>query len=141
MSWLLAGAIAVATIPFASVAVWWLRSWRTDVRQIQAAAAVARRYGIPEDVVGKHDGHSPEAVTVPELLERAITRGEPLRLAWPEDDADDVPQLMRAFVPDEYPTGVLPRVLVDVPVVTTQHTAKSGCSTDLFRGDRDVHGR
>jgi hypothetical protein len=72
--------------------------------------------------VNKHHGHADNAITVPDLLQRAVASGDPLRLAWQDDG--DAPVMVRGYVKDEYPTAVLPRVpdepAVPLPVMGTE---------------------
>lgn len=72
--------------------------------------------------VNKHHGHAANAVTVPDLLQRAVANGESLRLAWADDDK--APAMVRGYIQDEYPTAVLPRIpeqpAMPLPVLGTE---------------------
>jgi len=54
---------------------------------------------------GDHDGHNPGAVSVAELLTRALAEGRPLRLAWRDDGT--------YIDPDKYPTAEIPAIRDD----------------------------
>lgn len=63
--------------------------------------------------MGRHDrpSHAAERgtlVTVAELLAQAIQDGEPVRLAWPQDDPN-----RQAVTDEEWPTSVMPRIQPD----------------------------
>ncbi len=64
-----------------------------------------------EQVEPAHGRHSVEdagasSISVPELVGRAVERGEAVRLAWPEDDPD-TDDLVTWSGRDERPTGVI----------------------------------
>lgn len=116
---------------FVAAVIWWcVRSGQREQRREKAKAwaktqvtpptvAVGRDGGqrlvetsgptVPPPRTGKHDGADVGAVSVSDLLARAVTEGDPLRLNWPEEDLDEHGRV-RPCEQDEFPTGVLPRI-------------------------------
>jgi hypothetical protein len=113
-------------------AIWWLMSSAARERRRTKAEAWARTQvsvqavGIGDDMGQHHledtgastvplqrsrtpDGAQDKTVTVPHLLKRAVQAGDPLRLNWPDSDADE-PSLVRPYAQDDFPTGVLPKI-------------------------------
>ena len=93
---------------------WWCLSdvWRQRNRT-RAEAWVRSQVtdeAVSDDDTGKHHVTHRDAVTVADLLERAVQDGDALRLNWPEEGPDvDIPRI-RPYVAREWPTGMLPRV-------------------------------
>jgi hypothetical protein len=97
-------------------AIWWLvASARRERRRRQAAEVYGSRYQVEGGFMGAHEAPAHllrgqgEAVTVAELLEEAIERGEATRLNWPEGDLDQA-GWVRPYAQDQFPTAILPRV-------------------------------
>ncbi|RLK54454.1 methyltransferase, FxLD system [Actinokineospora cianjurensis] len=82
-------------------------------RSRAAAIRLALRYSPAPVVMGRHDGHSDEAVSVADLLIRAAEQGRALRLNWSVNDTD--PHGLATPTADDWPTGVLPRIEDDMP--------------------------
>jgi hypothetical protein len=61
-----------------------------------------------EPDAGRHKGHTSDAVSVAELVERAAREGRALYLNWPPDAAEE--DGLAAMRHGEWPTAVLPRV-------------------------------
>lgn len=74
----------------------------------------AERPSPPSRHAAWHQAYNPEARTVPELIAVAVEAGDPLRLAWPEEDPDNV-GLVQRDADDDWPTGVLPVIQDDNP--------------------------
>lgn len=70
---------------------------------MNSVADTKRRYG-------RHSAHTEHTVTVSDLLKRAIAAGDPIRLAWSEEDIEPGTGLVRPYPQDSYPTGVLPTI-------------------------------
>jgi hypothetical protein len=69
----------------------------------------------------------PTAVPLPALLERAVADGDVLYLAWPDEVVEPATGMVRWYVQDEFPTGVLPTI----------HTADAGVTR---QGSMNVSG-
>lgn len=69
---------------------------------------------VPPPRTGKHDGADVGAVSVSDLLARAVQAGDPVRLNWPQEDLDEHGRV-RPCMEDGFPTGVLPLVRDDKP--------------------------
>jgi hypothetical protein len=138
--------------------IWWLMNGAARERRRTKAEAWARTQvsvqavGIGDDM-GKHhfegtdattvpplrsrtpDGAQDRTVTVPDLLKRAVQAGDPLRLNWPDSDADE-PSLVRPYAQDDFPTGVLPKITCSeasaaAAGTTASLTTKEGLSCRL----------
>jgi hypothetical protein len=94
---------------------YWIISDELKERRRERAEMWASQQAKEVVPVNKHHGHADNAVMVPDLLRRAIASGDPLRLAWQDDDTD-APLMVRGYIKDEYPTAVLPRI-TDAPAV------------------------
>jgi hypothetical protein len=62
--------------------------------------------------VGRHEGHTADAVSVAELVERAAREGQALYLNWPAEAAEE--DGLAAVHHGGWPTAVLPRVRVEL---------------------------
>lgn len=115
----MASGVTVLLVVALAWAVWWLvGSSRREQRRERAVADYARRYQVDAGFIGDHESPAHlfrgqgECVTVAELLEEAVERGDGIRLNWPEDNLDDVGRV-RPYVRDQFPTAVLPPVICD----------------------------
>lgn len=70
-----------------------------------AAVNVAKHRDEPTGAAERYGKHSEANADVPvsEVLQRAIQRGEAIRLAWPDDDSNTAVSDLQ-----EFPTAVLP---------------------------------
>jgi hypothetical protein len=103
---LLALAAAVLLVGGLACTAWWLVA---DVlHQRRRAQAVETWLG--KDL--NHPAHlfcgQSQAVTVAELVERAVRQKEGIQLNWPEEI--DEAELVRPYAQDMFPTVILPRV-------------------------------
>ncbi len=94
--WGLAG---FAGLTFAAV-FWWLAMGKHSLPD---------RDGLIREV-GQRPRRFDSAVPLPIILEQAITRNDVLRLAWPEDALEPATGMVRWYVQDEFPTGVMPAI-------------------------------
>ncbi|HEU5471026.1 MAG TPA: hypothetical protein VFV67_10265 [Actinophytocola sp.] len=81
-----------------------LHAMRQHARAEQTAGGRIEDYRRPGHLFRGHG----EAITVTELLEEAIERGEGIRLNWPTDDLHASP--IRTDEQGQFPTVILPRV-------------------------------
>ncbi|CRK57049.1 hypothetical protein [Alloactinosynnema sp. L-07] len=116
MSAQLAAAIVVAAC-LAGFGGWLARDVLRQRRSRAAAIRLALLYSPAPVAMGRHDGHSDEAVSVADLLIRAAEQGRALRLNWSADDTD--PRGLATTTDDDWPTGVLPRIEDDMPDPST----------------------
>ena len=130
MDWASKAAV-VALGLFVVAVIWWcVRSGQREQRREKAKAwakaqvtpptvqvgrdggqSLAERNGptVPPPRTGKHDGADVGAVSVSDLLTRAVAEGDPLRLNWPEEDLDEHGRV-RPCMEGGFPTGVLPKI-------------------------------
>lgn len=93
--WLVVGVTVPLTVALAG-AIWFLvASGRRDRQERNAPGHRFRGQG--------------EAVTVAELVEDAVERGEAIRLNWPEGDIDETGRT-RPYAQDQFPTTILPKI-------------------------------
>ncbi|MFL6140842.1 MAG: hypothetical protein ACJ72N_03085 [Labedaea sp.] len=110
-AWAVVGLTASMCVAL-SWAIWCLVASARQERRWRAV-----RHHASSDQTGAIDGYERpihrfrgqgEAITVAELLEEAIERGEGIRLSWPTEDTQASP--IQADELGQWPTAVLPRV-------------------------------
>src|SRR2546429_78312 len=94
--WLVAASVTVSLTVALGGAIWFLvASGRRDRQERNAPGHRFRGQG--------------EAVTVAELVEDAVERGEAIRLNWPEGDNVETGRV-RPYAQDQFPTTILPKI-------------------------------
>ena len=71
--------------------------------------AIVRRDRQERNATGHRFRGQGDAITVAELVEDAVERGEAIRLYWPEGDIDET-RRVRPYAQDQFPTTILPKV-------------------------------
>lgn len=93
---LVAASVTVPLIVALAGAIWYL-------------VAIVRRDRLERNASSHRFRGQGEAVTVTELIEDAVERGEGLRLNWPQDDIDNTGRV-RPYAQDQFPTAILPKI-------------------------------